>query len=172
MSGVLDLGAILVIAIFYAYGLQLAWLAGAVGMLVLAWVFKAMRLRAVGVFVVIGVLCWFFMHESGVLATIAGVAMGFLTPAWSLLPPQEYPAVATRLVDEVSQRLGDGVLTHEEHALNHGTLREIRRLSLETLAPLDRIEYRLSSWSAFFICLLYTSPSPRDGLLSRMPSSA
>ena len=23
-----------------------------------------------------------------------------------------------------------------------------------------------------FICLLYTSPSPRDGLLSRMPSSA
>ena len=24
----------------------------------------------------------------------------------------------------------------------------------------------------FYICLLYTSPSPRDGLLSRMPSSA
>ena len=26
--------------------------------------------------------------------------------------------------------------------------------------------------SAFSVCLLYTSPSPRDGLLSRMPSSA
>ena len=26
--------------------------------------------------------------------------------------------------------------------------------------------------STFFVCLLYTSPSPRDGLLSRMPSSA
>jgi NhaA family Na+:H+ antiporter len=84
-------------------------------------------------------------------ATIAGVVMGFLTPAWPLFRPLEYPAFANRLVGEVSQRLGDGVLTHEEHALNHGTLREIRRLSLETLAPLDRIEYRLSSWSAFFI---------------------
>ena len=146
-----DLGAILVIAIFYAGGLQLAWLAAAVAMMVLAWVFKVMRVRSVGVFVVIGVLCWYFMHESGVHATIAGVAMGFLTPAWSLLPPQKYPAIASRLVDEVSGRLGDGVLTHEEHALNHGTMREIRRLSLETQAPLDRIEYRLSSWSAFFI---------------------
>lgn len=146
-----DLGAIVVIAVFYAHGLQFAWLAGAVAMMVLAWVFKAMRVRAVGVFVVIGVVCWFCMHESGVHATIAGVAMGFLTPAWSLLPPKEYPAVAYRLVDEVAHRLGDGVLTHDEHALNHGSLREIRRLSLETQAPLDRIEYRLSTWSAFVI---------------------
>ena len=30
----------------------------------------------------------------------------------------------------------------------------------------------LSTSSPFWICLLYTSPSPRDGLLSRMPSSA
>ena len=28
------------------------------------------------------------------------------------------------------------------------------------------------AWGAYFTCLLYTSPSPRDGLLSRMPSSA
>ena len=28
------------------------------------------------------------------------------------------------------------------------------------------------SLQAYYICLLYTSPSPRDGLLSRMPSSA
>ena len=146
-----DLGAILVIAIFYAHGLQWTWLAAAAAMVVLAWVFKVMRVRAIGIFVVVGVLCWYFMHRSGVHATIAGVAMGFLTPAWSLLRPQEYPAFAGRLVGEVAQRLGDGVLTHEEHSLNHGTMREIRRLSLETLAPLDRIEYRLSTWSAFFI---------------------
>ena len=34
--------------------------------------------------------------------------------------------------------------------------------------------YKLGTYggAAFLICLLYTSPSPRDGLLSRMPSSA
>ena len=30
----------------------------------------------------------------------------------------------------------------------------------------------LSEWRPYIACLLYTSPSPRDGLLSRMPSSA
>ena len=39
------------------------------------------------------------------------------------------------------------------------------------------LAYETQSWGAiiapFIIgCLLYTSPSPRDGLLSRMPSSA
>ena len=33
-------------------------------------------------------------------------------------------------------------------------------------------DMNVSISSRFYICLLYTSPSPRDGLLSRMPSSA
>ena len=37
----------------------------------------------------------------------------------------------------------------------------------DVIAPSPRIEYALLR-----SCLLYTSPSPRDGLLSRMPSSA
>ena len=34
------------------------------------------------------------------------------------------------------------------------------------------MQYRVSAIPMVYICLLYTSPSPRDGLLSRMPSSA
>ena len=33
-------------------------------------------------------------------------------------------------------------------------------------------DYNMEAWLQSKICLLYTSPSPRDGLLSRMPSSA
>ena len=150
-----DLGAITVIAVFYTADLSLAWLAGAAGVLVLVWVLRQVRVRAVLVYVVLGVICWFMMHESGVHSTIAGVALAFLTPAWSLLPPQKYPEVAYRLVDEVSERTGDGVLTHDEHELNHGTLREIGRLSTETQAPLDRLEYRLVPWSSFLVIPLF-----------------
>ena len=39
---------------------------------------------------------------------------------------------------------------------------------LETMTPMDFLEFR----DLLTPCLLYTSPSPRDGLLSRMPSSA
>ena len=39
--------------------------------------------------------------------------------------------------------------------------------------PYDKIiELTSVKWGDVEICLLYTSPSPRDGLLSRMPSSA
>ena len=150
-----DLGAITVIAVFYTADLSLAWLAGAAGLLVLVWVLRQVRVRSILVYVVVGVICWFMMHESGVHSTIAGVALAFLTPAWSLLPPQKYPEVAYRLVDEVSERTGDGVLTHDEHQLNHGTLREVGRLSTETQAPLDRLEYRLVPWSNFLVIPLF-----------------
>ena len=146
-----DLGAIAVIAVFYTDDLSLGWLAGAAGVLFVAWVLRQSRVRAVLVYVVLGVICWFMMHESGVHSTITGVAFALLAPAWSLLPPQKYPEVAYRLVDEVSERTGDGVLTHDEHELNHGTLREIGRLSTETQAPLDRLEYRLVPWSSFLV---------------------
>jgi len=146
-----DLGAIAVIAVFYTDDLSLAWLAGAAGVLLLTWVLRQSRVRAVLVYVVLGVICWFMLHESGVHSTITGVAFGFLAPAWSLLPPQKYPEVAYSLVDEVSERTGDGLLTHDEHELNDGTLREIGRLSTETQAPLDRLEYRLVPWSSFLV---------------------
>ncbi len=146
-----DLGAIAVIAVFYTADLSLVWLAGAAGVLVVVWVLRQVRVRAALVYVLLGVVCWYMMHESGVHSTIAGVALAFLTPAWSLLAPHKYPEVAYRLVDEVSERTGDGVLTHDEHELNHGTLREIGRLSTETQSPLDRLEYRLVPWSSFLV---------------------
>ena len=37
---------------------------------------------------------------------------------------------------------------------------------------LDILNYNLSKEGYNIVCLLYTSPSPRDGLLTRMPSSA
>ena len=40
------------------------------------------------------------------------------------------------------------------------------------LAPLVQVERGWSLPGSYTTCLLYTSPSPRDGLLSRMPSSA
>ena len=68
------------------------------------------------------------------------------------------------------------------------TLRTIQRIENEEVTPsihsLNRISEVLNEdfsssenksifkKSYVFICLLYTSPSPRDGLLSRMPSSA
>ena len=53
----------------------------------------------------------------------------------------------------------------------------VREMSLIATPPIDRLAVRtfVGPWDGVVLreaCLLYTSPSPRDGLLSRMPSSA
>jgi Na+:H+ antiporter, NhaA family len=76
-----DIIAILVIAVFYTSNINLRWLAvAAVGLL------AVISLRRLGVvspwgYVPLGVLTWVAMFESGVHATLVGVAFGLLTPA-------------------------------------------------------------------------------------------
>ena len=56
--------------------------------------------------------------------------------------------------------------------LGKGRLVGYVRFAVELLASLPSIVVGVFVWALIVRCLLYTSPSPRDGLLSRMPSSA
>jgi NhaA family Na+:H+ antiporter len=74
-----DLGAILVIAVFYTSGLNWLALAGAVAGLVLFRVLHInLRVRGWYVYIPLGLAIWALMYNSGVHATVAGVAMGML----------------------------------------------------------------------------------------------
>lgn len=150
-----DLGAILVIALFYSGGIAFGWLLAAAGTVATAVLLQRVRVRALWVFIVLGTIGWFALHESGVHPTIIGVAFGLVTPAYALLSPTVYPEVATALVNDVVSRNEDGVVTADEHESNDHTLREIRRLSLETQSPLHRIESRLAPYVAFGIVPLF-----------------
>jgi len=150
-----DLGAILVIAVFYTSGIALWWLLTAAATVVLAVAMQRMRVRAMAVYIVLGLIGWYALHESGVHATIIGVAFGLITPAFAFLPPTRYPEVATKLVDEVVIRNQDGTVTADEHEANDHTLREIRRLSRETQSPLHRVEHNLTPWVSFGIVPLF-----------------
>jgi NhaA family Na+:H+ antiporter len=146
-----DLGAILVIAVFYTADLALGWLALSLSVLVVALVLRRARVRALAIYIGLGVVGWLALHESGVHATLIGVAFGLITPAFALLAPGRYPAIATRLVADVARRAADGMVDHDEHEANDHTLQEIRRLSLETRSPLHRAETRLAPYVAFGI---------------------
>ncbi len=76
-----DIIAISVIALFYTDELSFGWLAGAVGGLLLVVALARAGVTAISVYVVIGSVVWLCTLESGVHATIAGVALGLLTPA-------------------------------------------------------------------------------------------
>ncbi len=74
-----DLGAIIVIAVFYNHGFSpLPFLASIVGM-ALWWWLQRRRVRTWWVYVALGLVVWGLVHASGVHATVAGVVLGLLT---------------------------------------------------------------------------------------------
>jgi len=74
-----DLGSILVIATVFTDRVAFGWLAGAAAVAVLWWLLQRRRVRGWYLYVPLGLVCWWCVHESGVHATIAGVALGLLS---------------------------------------------------------------------------------------------
>lgn len=75
-----DLGAIAVIAFFYSDSISGEWLGLAVAALLLVALLWRAGIRSLPVHVVLGILTWWFVFESGIHATIAGVALALLVP--------------------------------------------------------------------------------------------
>ncbi|MFF5701966.1 Na+/H+ antiporter NhaA [Streptomyces sp. NPDC012794] len=73
-----DLFAILIIAVFFTSDLDFAALGGAVAGLVLFWFLLRAGVRGWYVYVPLALVIWGLMYNSGVHATIAGVAMGLM----------------------------------------------------------------------------------------------
>jgi NhaA family Na+:H+ antiporter len=73
-----DLLAILIIAVFFTSGIDYAALAGAAGCLVLFWLLQRAGVHGWYVYVPLALVTWALMYNSGVHATISGVAMGLL----------------------------------------------------------------------------------------------
>lgn len=153
-----DVGAIIVIALFYTAGLQFSWLIGAAACALVAYVLARQRVRSLTPYIVLAVCCWVCLHESGVHPTIAGVAFGFLTPAWSYFDPRQFGPRARRLADTADAAWEDAVLTEREYAV-HSTMAEMRRLTVESRAPLDRLEAALTPWATLLVVPLFALAS-------------
>lgn len=75
-----DLGAILVIAIFYTKGLALAWLGGAAAILLLLLILNKLKINKLVFYILPGILLWYCMLRSGIHATLSGVLLAFVIP--------------------------------------------------------------------------------------------
>ncbi|HMS10931.1 MAG TPA: Na+/H+ antiporter NhaA, partial [Pyrinomonadaceae bacterium] len=75
-----DLGAIIIIAIFYTADLSLAYLGLALGVFALLIAINRLGVMSLVPYLIGGLFMWFFMLKSGVHATIAGVLLAFAIP--------------------------------------------------------------------------------------------
>jgi len=146
-----DLGAITVIAIFYTDRLSFGWLAVALlAVAGAAWLQRS-DVRSLVPYLVLGVIAWYALHESGVHATLAGVAFGFVTPAAAFYPTDRFGQHARRLVADIE----GGATDAGEREQNESALRDLVRLARETESPLSRTVYGLNPWVSFGVVPLF-----------------
>lgn len=132
-----DIGAIIVIAVFYTSDLSLGWLALALLGLGVMLVLRALRVWAVPVYLGIGVFVWFAMFSSGVHATLAGVAVGLICPA--------VPLLRERAAREYAQEaLRNNTLDPEE-------VSRLRFLLGESVSMVERLQSALHPVSSYVV---------------------
>jgi NhaA family Na+:H+ antiporter len=144
-----DIGAILVIAIGYGHGFHALPFAGAVLGFGVAALMQRLGVRPVLAYWFVGFLIWAALHESGIHPTIAGVALGLLTPA--------RPWVDNKRLDSFLIWARRAALAEGE--ASNSDLKAIRRVlaraARESISPQQRLEDGLHPWSAFVVLPLF-----------------
>ncbi len=144
-----DLGAIVVIAVFYGEGV--AWAPLALAGLALAGI-VALQLAGVRralAYLPLGVVAWAAAYASGVHPTIAGVAVGLLTPVRAWWGPLRFADTAEETARAVRAAVDAGETDLQE------PLHTLGRAARETVPPVERVLHALHGWVAWFIMPLF-----------------
>ena len=151
-----DLGGIIVIAIFYSSHIDMLYLvlsAACVLVLVLGNIFKC---RAKSFYVLIGLVLWYTMLNSGIHATIAGVVTAFCIPATLKKGTGHYLERIRQNVNkfpviDVDERHNTIVLTNEQIH----TLKSIESAADKMISPLQDLEDNLHGLINYFVIPLF-----------------
>ncbi|MEA1903256.1 MAG: Na+/H+ antiporter NhaA [Actinomycetota bacterium] len=146
-----DIGAIAVIAIFYTEDLNAPYLAAALGALALVWVGTKVTIRSNVFYVPVAFVAWYFLLESGVHATLAGVALGFITPVRPYYTPRQFDERARAILEQFP--LESESAAAQEHSDHEALL--LAEIATESVAPLNRLEHALIGWSSFLIIPIF-----------------
>lgn len=144
-----DLGAILLIAIFYGGSIQLTALVAAAFVVVVLLVLNRLRVQSPWLYALGGVALWLALHEAGLHPTLAGVVLGLAIPARPLTEPS---ATLTEIEGSLGA-LKQAVASDSDDG--HGALASLERHLEAMQAPLDRLLHGLQPWVAFGIVPLF-----------------
>ena len=145
-----DLGAIVVIALFYSSGISVGGLAVAAAGIVLILLMQKLGFRSPWSYVLPGLVTWAGVYASGVHPTIAGVVIGLCTPVRAWFGPDRFVDRATAAVEAVraDNLAGDGNRLHAR-------LSDLNVARQEAVSPVERIQHALHGWVAFAIMPLF-----------------
>jgi NhaA family Na+:H+ antiporter len=143
-----DILTVLAIAVFSSQEVRWMPLLVALGSVAVALGMQRIHVRASAVYVVIGLMLWIALQRSGVSPALAGVLIGFLTPAVAFQRPRAVSVEAHRTADDTLDD-PDPPDVDAPHWLR------LAALSREAVSPLARVEHLLLPWVTLIVLPLF-----------------
>ncbi|HEX6315330.1 MAG TPA: Na+/H+ antiporter NhaA [Gemmatimonadaceae bacterium] len=149
-----DMGAVIVIALFYTAAINTTALVAAGTMLIALMVLNRMQVKALAPYLIIGLVLWAALLASGIHATIAGVLLALTVPSRTRINALEFSAEARRLLDQFDlSETGDLVVLTSKG--QQEAVYGLDTLSSAVQAPLLRLEHSLHGLVSFLIMPLF-----------------
>ncbi|PID94154.1 MAG: Na+/H+ antiporter NhaA [Bacteroidetes bacterium] len=149
-----DLGAVLVIAIFYTSNLQLGALAIAGVILAILIVFNRIGVRNTIPYLIGGLLMWYFFLQSGVHTTIAGVLVAMATPSRTRIDAKSF----IKRIEYHKDKFRTWMNPDESIMTNQGQQEAVQSIVINckrVMSPGQRNEHRLHPWVTFIILPIF-----------------
>ncbi len=150
-----DLGAVLVIALFYTSQISFISLGFALLGLIVLLIANRMQVRNVAFYGVVGIgVIWFSFLMSGVHATLAGVVAAFTIPASVKVDEKSFVDKLKKLGKEMelsTPQKGAPLITHHQLLI----IDRVKKLGKDADTPLQRLEHKLDPFVSYFVMPLF-----------------
>lgn len=148
-----DLGAVLVIALFYTQTINLTALGLALLSIMILVVFNRAGIRHILPYGIAGVFLWLALLKSGVHATIAGVILAFAIPARPAFTPEQFDGRLGELRYALHNEsditdIPDDPLSNQRMAM---IAQNLEQAACNVQSPQQRMEYMLTPWVTFIV---------------------
>jgi NhaA family Na+:H+ antiporter len=150
-----DLGAVLVIAIFYTAQIQWTYLLAAGGCMVILFILNRMWVREPMAYALVGVGLWICILGSGVHATVAGVILAMFIPARGRYDTDTFVGEVRNGLDRFDGEdgsRGETILLNKTH-LN--AVHSIEMACHDVATPLQRLQHALQGWVTYLVLPLF-----------------
>lgn len=145
-----DIGAIVIIALFYSHGFDPIALFFAIAMLTIMIVLYRMGVRHLLVFFLVAALSWSFLLASGIHSTLLGVLLGLMAPSTPDLSKQELFTWIQQLKGKINE-----LIDSSDAQIKTKTLHAISETSYASMSMLQKLELYFHPWNIFYVLPLF-----------------